>query len=111
MVYPIGSFNQNNYNYEQRKLIRTLQSLGVDSSGNYGLDRHLLQRAEYAKLKSTLSAQSEQNLNKLNDSGQSFYDTISASLKTNKPEYSLSSDTSTSGANQIALLNRYQLGL
>lgn len=108
MVSPIGS-NQN-ISYQNLEVMRRLQSLGINPTGNLNVDRQTLQRAEYKKLQNTLSANNVQNLNNLEGSGYTFKDTLNSVNKTDSTN-GYNNATQQTGAMQIAELNRYQFGI
>ena len=63
MYFYIKPINHHTYyNREALALVRNLQSLGVGATGNLGIDRANLQKAEYDKLQKTLSPSNEQNI-------------------------------------------------
>lgn len=108
MVSAIGS-NQN-IGYQSLEVMRRLQSLGINPTGNLNVDRQTLQRAEYVKRQKTLSANNVQNLNNLEGSGLAFRDALNSVNTTEKTNENIN-QTMQTGAMQIAELNRYQLGL
>lgn len=108
MVSAIGS-NQN-IGYQSLEVMRRLQSLGINPTGNLNIDRQTLQRAEYVKRQKTLSVNNVQNLNNLEGSGLAFKDALNSVNTTEKTNTNINPTTQT-GAMQIAELNRYQLGL
>ena len=113
MVAPIGS-NQYNIDYQSLEVIRRLQSLGINPTGNINADRQTLQKAEYIKRQNTLSANNVQNLNNLEGSGFAFSDTLNSinqSTQTSTNNTNTVQPNQQIGASQIAMLNRYQLGL
>ncbi len=113
MVAPIGS-NQYNIDYQSLEVIRRLQSLGINPTGNLNADRQTLQKAEYIKRQNTLSANNVQNLNNLEGSGFAFSDTLNSinqSTQTSTNNTNTVQPNQRIGASQIAMLNRYQLGL
>lgn len=113
MVAPIGS-NQYNIDYKSLEVIRRLQSLGIKPTGNISADRQTLQKAEYIKRQNTLSANNVQNLNNLEGSGFAFSDTLN-SINQSTPSSTVHNNSvqpsQQIGASQIAMLNKYQLGL
>ncbi len=113
MVAPIGS-NQYNIDYQSLEVIRRLQSLGIKPTGNISADRQTLQKAEYIKRQNTLSANNVQNLNNLEGSGFAFSDTLN-SINQSTPSSTVHNNSvqpsQQIGASQIAMLNKYQLGL
>lgn len=113
MVAPIGS-NQYNIDYQSLEVIRRLQSLGIKPTGNISADRQTLQKAEYIKRQNTLSANNIQNLNNLEGSGFAFSDTLN-SINQSTPSSTVHNNSvqpsQQIGASQIAMLNKYQLGL
>lgn len=113
MVAPIGS-NQYNIDYQSLEVIRRLQSLGIKPTGNISADRQTLQKAEYIKRQNTLSANNVQNLNNLEGSGFAFSDTLN-SINQSSPSSTVHNNSvqpsQQIGASQIAMLNKYQLGL
>ncbi len=113
MVAPIGS-NQYNIDYQSLEVIRRLQSLGIKPTGNISADRQTLQKAEYIKRQNTLSANNVQNLNNLEGSGFAFSDTLNSinqSTSSNTASNNSIQPSQQIGASQIAMLNKYQLGL
>ena len=113
MVAPIGS-NQYNIDYQSLEVIRRLQSLGIKPTGNINADRQTLQKAEYIKRQNTLSANNVQNLNNLEGSGFSFSDTLNSINQSTQSSTVRNNSIQPSqqiGASQIAMLNKYQLGL
>ena len=63
MYFYIKPINHHTYyNREALALVKNLQSLGVGATGNLGIDRANLQKAEYEKLQKTLSPSNEQNI-------------------------------------------------
>lgn len=110
MVSPIG-LNQNNISYQELEVMRRLQSLGINPTGNITTDRQTLQKAEYIKRQNTLAASNTQSLNNLEGTGFAFKDILN---NVNTAESSNSNNhtaTQQIGATQIAELNRYRLGL
>lgn len=108
MVSAIGS-NQN-ISYQNLEVMRRLQSLGINPTGNLSVDRQTLQRAEYVKRQSTLSANNVQNLSNLEGSGYAFKDALNSVNRTETTNTYINPAQQT-GAMQIAELNRYQLGI
>ena len=76
MVSAINSVNQYPIDRESLEVMRRLQSLGVVPSGNLMLDRQRLQTAELQKKQTTLAANSEVNLTRLEGTGNDFSSTI-----------------------------------
>ena len=72
MVSAVSSINQYPVNTESLEIIRRLQSLGVTPTGNLSVDRQRLQKAELEKKQQTLASNSEQNLNRLEGTGNDF---------------------------------------
>lgn len=72
MVSAVSSINQNQTDTEYLEIIRRLQSLGISPSGNLSADKQKLQQAELQKRQQTLASNSEQNLSKLNGTGNDF---------------------------------------
>lgn len=118
MVSAISS-NQYNYgynvNYQELEVMRRLQSLGINPTGNLTTDRQILQKAEYAKRQNTLAVNNTQNLSNLEGTGFAFNDTLNSLGYTNSAQQNNTSaiayNTQQLGATQIAELNKYRLGL
>ncbi len=132
MVYPINSINHNQVNLQELEIIRRLQSLGIQPTGNLTTDKQILQQAELAKKQQTLATNSEQNLTRINGTSSDFSATLSnISGVQNVSENGLIENGETSknslsqiirqadrtkpcnmvGATQIGELNKWKLGL
>lgn len=109
MVSAIG-YNQFNNGYQGLEVMRRLQSLGINPTGNLTADRQMLQKAEYTKRQQTLASNKVQNLNDLEGTGYAFKDTLNAINTTEQTSTNIN-QTQQIGAMQIAELKRYQLGL
>jgi len=72
MVSAISSINKYPVNTESLEIIRRLQSLGVTPTGNISIDKQRLQKAELEKKQQTLASNSEQNLTRLDGTGNDF---------------------------------------
>lgn len=108
MVSAISS-NQN-IGYQNLEVMRRLQSLGINPTGNLNIDRQTLQRAEYVKRQKTLSVNNVKTLNNLKGSGLDFKDALNSVNTAEKTNTNIN-PTMQIGAMQIAELNKYQLGL
>lgn len=131
MVSSVSSINKYPIvNYEELEVVRRLQSLGVAPSGNLAVDRQNLQVAELQKKQMTLASNSEVNLNRIAGSGRDFSATIKNIAKSDVLNDSIGQETGLNnvnglnsssesvrlqyemkGANQIAELNKFRLGL
>ena len=132
MVSSVNSINHYKVNYEELEVMRRLQSLGIRPSGNLAFDRQTLQTAEIEKKRTTLATNSEVNLNRIEGTNSDFSTTFRAVGLVNKSDSTaidqgngfglaqISDANSVSnsqlqysmvGANQIAELNKYKLGL
>lgn len=109
MVSAIGS-NQYNISYQELEVMRRLQSLGINPTGNISADRQTLQKAEYVKRQNTLAVNNTQNLNNLEGTGFAFKDILNT-VNTSETTNTNNSVNQQIGATQIAELNRYRLGL
>ncbi len=109
MVSAISS-NQFNIGYQGLEVMRRLQSLGINPTGNIATDRQILQKAEYVKRQNTLSANNVKNLNNLEGTGYAFKDALNAVNQTESTNKNINPAQQT-GAMQLAELNRYQLGI
>ena len=85
MVSAISSVNQHIPNLEDLEIIRRLQSLGLNPTGNKSYDRQRLQAAEIQKQQYTLSSNSEPALNKLEGTGRDFSTMLSVVQETQPP--------------------------
>ncbi len=108
----VSAINANQYNigYQELEVMRRLQSLGINPTGNLSVDRQTLQRAEIVKRQNTLSAGNIQNLSNLEGSGFAFKDALNSVGKTESTN-TYQNPVQQTGAMQIAELNRYQLGI
>ena len=130
MVSAINSVNQYMPNMQDLEIIRRLQSLGLNPTGNKAFDRQRLQAAEIQKKQMTLAPNSEPALNKLEGTGRDFSTTFSVVQSTQPgaaysdvqnglihlPEQSSAVNDAAvgremRGAVQIAELNKFRLGL
>lgn len=132
MVSAISSVNQYIPNLRDLEIIRRLQSLGLNPSGDKSFDRQRLQAAEIHKKQYTLAANSEPALNKLEGTGRDFSATLSVVQNTQQTKvkgesqnglshfppqqyqpnsYDAASVREMVGANQLAELNKLKLGL
>lgn len=111
-VIMVSAINANQYNigYQELEVMRRLQSLGINPTGNLSVDRQTLQRAEIVKRQNTLSAGNIQNLSNLEGSGFAFKDALNSVGKTESTN-TYQNPVQQTGAMQIAELNRYQLGI
>ena len=136
MVSAINSLTPYPQDREALEVARRLQSLGLEPSGNYAVDRQRLQTAEVQKRQITLASNSEVNLTKLEGTDNNFASALK-NLEINrmsdiakldqeiglinaKSSYRLniadlteknSAQDKMVGATQLAQLNKYKLGL
>ena len=130
MVSSINSVNQYIPNRQDLEIIRRLQSLGLNPTGNKAFDRQRLQAAEIHKKQKTLATNSEPALNKLEGTGRDFSTTFSVVQNTQPgtgyndvqnglihlPQQSqnindVAAGREMRGAVQLAELNKFRLGL
>lgn len=126
MVSSINSVNQYIPNMQDLEIIRRLQSLGLNPTGNKAFDRQRLQAAEIHKKQKTLAPNSEPALNKLEGTGRDFSTTFSVVQSTQPASYNevqnglinsvkevndVKALREMRGAEQIAELNKFRLGL
>ena len=132
MYSPINSINQNQVSLQDLEIIRRLQSLGIQPTGNIATDRQILQQAELIKKQQTLATNSEQNLSRIEGTPKDFSTTlwyVGGLQDTSKNGLIENSETKRSfksqsiqqynnmnpakmvGATQIAELNKWKLGL
>ena len=121
MVSSVNSINQYQLNYRDLEIIRRLQSLGVNPSGDKSFDTQRLQVAEIEKKRSTLATNSDVNLSRIEGTRYDFSSILGANAnRANVNGFSGYNDLSVSnnvaqysmvGANQIAELNKLKLGL
>lgn len=108
------------------EIVRRLQSLGLNPTGNKAFDRQRLQAAEIHKKQKTLAPNSEPALNKLEGTGRDFSTTFSVVQSTQPAGYNevqnglinsvkevneVKALREMRGAEQIAELNKFRLGL
>lgn len=123
MYFYIKPINHHTYyNREALALVKNLQSLGVGATGNLGIDRANLQKAEYEKLKQTLSPSQEQNIQNakvsfdsiMQDSSTQVQQTNIEAIQKNVSMQNSNEITNAAkekiGATQLAELNKYILG-
>jgi len=132
MVYPVNSINHNQMNLQELEIMRRLQSLGIQPTGNLSTDRQILQQAELAKKQQTLATNSAQNLTRINGTSNDFSTALSnisgvqdnsknGLIENNETIRSFNSQNIQQsnnllaqkmiGASQIAELNKWKLGL
>lgn len=132
MVYPVNSINHNQMNLQELEIMRRLQSLGIQPTGNLSTDRQILQQAELAKKQQTLATNSAQNLTRINGTSNDFSTALSnisgvqdnsknGLIENNETTRSFNSQNIQQsnnllaqkmiGASQIAELNKWKLGL
>lgn len=119
-------------NLQELEIMRRLQSLGIQPTGNLSTDRQILQQAELAKKQQTLATNSAQNLTRINGTSNDFSTALSnisgvqdnsknGLIENNETTRSFNSQNIQQsnnllaqkmiGASQIAELNKWKLGL
>ena len=119
-------------NLQELEIMRRLQSLGIQPTGNLSTDRQILQQAELAKKQQTLATNSAQNLTRINGTSNDFSTALSnisgvqdnsknGLIENNETIRSFNSQNIQQsnnllaqkmiGASQIAELNKWKLGL
>jgi hypothetical protein len=130
MVSSVNSINQYQVNYKELEVMRRLQSLGINPSGNLSADRQTLQIAETEKKRSTLATNSEVNLSRIEGTRSDFSSTVKAlgnltiGSEAGLPDHGYgmmnvagtekdmsSASYAMVGATQIAELNKLKFGL
>lgn len=122
MYFYIKPINHHTYyNREALALVKNLQSLGVGATGNLGIDRANLQKAEYEKLQKTLSPSNEQNIQNAKISFNTIMQdgvqiqTLDQTQQPLKVEQNISEISNAAkekiGATQLAEINKKMLGI
>lgn len=122
MYFYIKPINHHTYyNREALALVKNLQSLGVGATGNLGIDRANLQKAEYEKLQKTLSPSNEQNIQNAKISFNTIMQdgvqiqTLDQTQQPLKVEQNIAEISNAAkekiGATQLAEINKKMLGI